>query len=95
MTVMHANNETGTIQPIARLADIAKAKGDILVHTDAAQTLGPALFDPLSFPVAPVTHGTPGERSLKDTVSCLSHSSPPPSASGAGGGTPGQRAHVR
>lgn len=39
VTVMHANNELGTIQPIAEIAAQAHAKG-ALVHTDAAQTLG-------------------------------------------------------
>jgi len=39
VTVMHANNEVGTIQPIAELAAIAHARG-ALVHTDAAQSAG-------------------------------------------------------
>ncbi len=39
LTVMHANNETGTIMPVRRLADIAREKGTI-VHTDAAQSVG-------------------------------------------------------
>lgn len=39
VSVMHANNEVGTIQPIRQLADIAHAAG-AAVHTDAAQTLG-------------------------------------------------------
>jgi len=39
VTVMHANNETGTIQPIADLAEITHAHGAIL-HTDAAQSTG-------------------------------------------------------
>jgi cysteine desulfurase len=39
VTVMHANNETGTIQPIDKLAALAKGKG-ALVHTDAAQSVG-------------------------------------------------------
>lgn len=39
LTVMHANNETGTIMPVRRLADIAREKG-VLVHTDAAQSVG-------------------------------------------------------
>ena len=36
---MHANNEVGTIQPIEEIARIARERG-ILVHTDAAQTVG-------------------------------------------------------
>ncbi len=39
LTIMHANNETGTIQPIRELAKMAKEQG-ALVHTDAAQTVG-------------------------------------------------------
>ena len=39
VTVMHANNETGSIQPISELAAMAKERG-ALVHTDAAQSVG-------------------------------------------------------
>jgi cysteine desulfurase len=39
LTVMLANNETGTIMPIRAIADIAHAKGAV-VHTDAAQAVG-------------------------------------------------------
>ena len=39
ISVMHANNEIGTIQPIAEIGKIAKAKG-IYFHTDAVQTVG-------------------------------------------------------
>ena len=39
ITIMHANNEVGTIQPLADIARIAKAH-DILLHTDAAQSVG-------------------------------------------------------
>ena len=39
ITIMHANNEVGTIQPIAEIAGIAKNRG-ILLHTDAAQSIG-------------------------------------------------------
>ena len=39
VTVMHANNEIGTIQPIAEIARIARDRG-VLCHTDAAQTVG-------------------------------------------------------
>lgn len=37
VTIMHGNNEVGTIQPIAEITKIAKEKG-IAVHTDAVQT---------------------------------------------------------
>jgi cysteine desulfurase len=39
VSVMHANNEIGTIQPIAELAAIAHAHG-ALMHTDAVQSVG-------------------------------------------------------
>jgi cysteine desulfurase len=39
ITVMHANNEVGTIQPIREIAAIAREQG-ILFHTDAAQSVG-------------------------------------------------------
>jgi cysteine desulfurase len=39
ISIMHANNEIGTIQPISEIAKIAKEKG-IYFHTDAVQTVG-------------------------------------------------------
>jgi len=39
ITVMHANNEVGTIQPIARISKIAK-EHRIVMHVDAAQSVG-------------------------------------------------------
>jgi len=39
ITLMHANNETGVLQPIAEIAREARARG-VLVHTDAAQSVG-------------------------------------------------------
>jgi cysteine desulfurase len=39
VSIMLANNETGTIQPIAELARIAHEHG-VLLHTDAAQAIG-------------------------------------------------------
>jgi cysteine desulfurase len=39
ISVMHANNEVGTIQPIAEIAEIVRGTG-ILLHTDAAQSVG-------------------------------------------------------
>jgi len=39
ITIMHANNEVGTIQPISEIAAIAK-KNSILFHTDASQSVG-------------------------------------------------------
>lgn len=39
VSVMHSNNEVGTLQPIKEIAALARARG-VLVHTDAAQSLG-------------------------------------------------------
>jgi len=39
VSVMHANNEIGTIQPVAQLVRLAKARGAVF-HTDAVQTAG-------------------------------------------------------
>ncbi len=44
VSIMLANNETGTIQPIAELAAIAHAHGALL-HTDAAQAAGKIPID--------------------------------------------------
>jgi cysteine desulfurase len=39
ISIMHANNEVGTIQPIAEIASLARRHG-VLMHTDAAQSVG-------------------------------------------------------
>jgi cysteine desulfurase len=39
VSIMHANNEVGTIQPIRAIAEVAHAHG-VLIHTDAAQSVG-------------------------------------------------------
>lgn len=39
VSIMHANNEIGTIQPVAEIARLAHAKG-ALMHTDAVQSAG-------------------------------------------------------
>jgi cysteine desulfurase len=44
VSVMHANNEIGTIQPVAELAQIAKGRG-ALFHTDAVQSAGKIPID--------------------------------------------------
>jgi len=44
VSVMHANNETGTIQPIREIAKISHRRG-ALFHTDAAQAIGKLKVD--------------------------------------------------
>ncbi len=39
VTIMHANNEVGTIQPLEEVAALARAR-NICIHTDAAQSVG-------------------------------------------------------
>lgn len=39
VSIMHANNEIGTIEPVSEISRIARAKG-IPLHTDAVQTVG-------------------------------------------------------
>lgn len=44
ITIMHANNEVGTIQPIAEIGKIARDKG-VTFHVDAVQSLGKIPID--------------------------------------------------
>ncbi len=44
ITVMHVNNEVGTIQPIQEIAEMASEKG-IVFHTDAVQSVGKIPLD--------------------------------------------------
>ena len=48
VSVMHANNEVGTIQPISRIAEVCHEQS-VLLHTDASQSIGkiPAFVDQL------------------------------------------------
>ena len=41
VTVMYANNEIGTIQPIAEIGAVCRERG-VLFHTDAVQAAGPS-----------------------------------------------------
>lgn len=56
VSVMHANNEVGTIEPIAEIARAARDR-DIIVHTDAAQSVGkiPVDVDALAVDLLTVT----------------------------------------
>lgn len=44
ISIMHANNEVGTIQPVAEVSRTARAHG-VLLHTDAAQSVGEIATD--------------------------------------------------
>lgn len=44
VSIMHANNEVGTLQPVAEIAALARANGT-LMHADAAQSAGKVALD--------------------------------------------------
>lgn len=44
ISIMHSNNETGTIQPIKEIGEIAKGHG-VAFHTDASQSVGKVPVD--------------------------------------------------
>ncbi|MDI6855689.1 MAG: cysteine desulfurase NifS [Candidatus Thermoplasmatota archaeon] len=44
ITIMHANNEIGTIEPIEEIGKIAKER-DVILHTDAVQSFGKVPID--------------------------------------------------
>ena len=44
VTIMYANNEIGTIQPIKEIGEVCKSKG-VLFHTDAVQAVGHISID--------------------------------------------------
>jgi cysteine desulfurase len=50
VSVMLANNEVGTINPIAEIGRLCRERG-VLLHTDAVQALGRVPMDPASLPV--------------------------------------------
>lgn len=50
ISIMHANNEVGTINPIEKIGEIAQNKG-ILFHTDAVQSFGKLPIDLAKLPV--------------------------------------------
>lgn len=52
LSIQSANSETGVIQPIDEIAKLVSGRGDILLHTDAAQSFGklPIKVDPLAGP---------------------------------------------
>jgi cysteine desulfurase len=44
VSIMHANNEVGTVEPVAEIAQLSQ-KHDIVLHTDAAQSVGKLSVD--------------------------------------------------
>jgi cysteine desulfurase len=68
ISVMHVNNELGTIQPIEEIGAVAAAKG-IPFHCDAVQSFGKLPFDVKAIPV--------------DYVTCSAHKINGPKGAGA------------
>ncbi|MHB8993704.1 MAG: cysteine desulfurase family protein [Armatimonadota bacterium] len=50
VSVQGANNEVGTVQPVAQLGELARARG-AMMHTDSAQVLGKIPLDLSGMPV--------------------------------------------
>ena len=50
VSIMYANNETGTIFPIEKVADIVKSRG-VLMHVDAVQAVGKLPIDLSKLPI--------------------------------------------
>jgi cysteine desulfurase len=50
VSIMHANNEIGTIQPIAEIGALCRARG-VTFHSDAVQTVGVLAFDVREIPI--------------------------------------------
>ena len=50
ITIIYANNEIGTIQPIKEIAQVAKEKG-VIFHTDAVQAYGNEIIDVIDLSV--------------------------------------------
>ena len=50
ISIMHGNNEIGTIQPIDEIGRVARERG-VTFHTDAVQTVGILPFDVRTLPV--------------------------------------------
>ncbi len=50
VSIMHGNNETGTIQPVNEIADLCAARG-VLYHCDTVQSIGKLPIDVSRWPV--------------------------------------------
>ncbi len=50
VSIMHANSEAGTIQPVAEIGALTRGRG-IAFHVDAVQTVGKIPVDPVAFGV--------------------------------------------
>ncbi len=50
VSIMYANNETGTVFPIQEIAEIVKSK-DVLFHVDAVQAVGKEIIDLQKLPI--------------------------------------------
>lgn len=50
ISIMHANNEVGTINPLEQIGELAQSKG-IIFHTDAVQTFGKLYINLAKLPI--------------------------------------------
>lgn len=64
VSIIHANNETGVIQPLAQISDICNVVG-VPLHTDAVQAVGKMQWD---FQAIPVTSATVSAHKLHGPV---------------------------
>lgn len=81
VSVMHANNETGVLQPITEIAE--RLEGESFFHVDAAQTFG-KVFDDLCHPridlISATAHKIYGPKGVGALIARRRGFSPPPLA---------------
>ena len=82
VSVQHANNEVGTVQPVRELGEEARARG-ALFHVDAVQTAGWLSLDPAASPELSAGALADADLSSADAVSVSAHKLGGPKGVGA------------